>query len=384
MLPLYRGVLQGMKFEEAAEPYGYKPRLVAVGDGKFVNVIHLSGTMLKNDGDCGEIGTVHTAQRLHEGDILDKVIGHILVIDSGGGSSMAARQITNDISKLTKPVVAFVDGLACSAAYRAAAACSRIISADSNNMVGCIGTFIEIQGLPKRATLEDGEIYARIYADQASEKNADYEDALAGDFKLIKEGMLNPFNQEFMDYIRDHRLSVRDDQLHGRTYLAKDVVGTLVDSIGTEDDAIAAVVDLAKTSSINSNSNMDKPTNANSQQAADTVPVTAQTPAPVTTAPPSAPAATLDARIATLEADLASANETIATRDAALKTANETIATRDARIKELETALDPDPDPAATEPIAAPKTSDGNTPSDAGFAPEDSRKTIESVLGLIN
>ena len=60
-----------------------------------------------------------------------------------------------------------------------------------------------------------------------------------------KERVLNPHNERFKADIRKNRPNVSDDQLKGRTYEAKDVVGTLIDAIGRFDTAVAKVMELS-------------------------------------------------------------------------------------------------------------------------------------------
>ena len=109
--------------------------------------------------------------------------------------------------------------------------------------------------------MEDGSIVARIYADGADEKNIEFEKALDGDFKLIKERLLNPHNEQFKADVMTNRPTVKDDQLTGRTYPASEVIGTLIDSIGTLNDAIQKVVELA---SLQKKTN--QPTNTNNSK----------------------------------------------------------------------------------------------------------------------
>ena len=104
---------------------------------------------------------------------------------------------------------------------------------------------IELSGFSKYRRSEDGEIYCRIYADQASEKNLDYEQALEGNATLIKENILDPLCQQFITDMKTNRPGCADEQLHGKIYYAKDVIGSFIDSLGTLDDAVAAVVALA-------------------------------------------------------------------------------------------------------------------------------------------
>lgn len=242
------GLLQGLEFspEETVASYaiGHK-EFARIPQGRKVNVVNLMGTMMRDDGDCGQIGTRTLAQQINEADADPKVIGHILAVDSGGGASNSVDDLAEAISSATKPVVAYVDGMMCSAAMFAASYCASIIAHNEMDRVGCIGTLVQIEGWPKEVKESDGYIRLRIYADGSEEKNGEYEAALAGDFKLIKENTLNPLNERFKAAIRTNRPTVKEDQLKGRTYFARDAVGTLIDSLGDFDSAVAKVIEIS-------------------------------------------------------------------------------------------------------------------------------------------
>lgn len=150
------------------------------------------------------------------------------------------------IRSLKKPVIAWIDGMSASAAYYINSYCSHIMASRATDEIGCIGTLIQLHGVPRFGKMEDGSIVARIYADGADEKNIEFEKALDGDFKLIKERLLNPHNEQFKADVMTNRPTVKGDQLTGRTYPASEIVGTLIDSIGTLNDAIQKVVELSK------------------------------------------------------------------------------------------------------------------------------------------
>ena len=208
-------------------------------------MVNLEGTMLRDDGPCGMKGTRTIASELLKADSDPNIIGHILRIDSGGGAANSVPDLADAIRSCTKPVVAFVDGYMCSAAMYAGSYCSHIIANREEDRIGCIGTMVQLADWPKQARESDGYMHLRVYADGAEEKNDEYEAALEGDFKLIKERMLNPTNERFKADIKANRPSVREDQLKGRTYPARETVGTLIDSIGSFDTAVEKVIQLS-------------------------------------------------------------------------------------------------------------------------------------------
>ena len=216
----------------------------AIPQGNLISVVRLEGVMMR-DGDICQYGTRDVAQWLRQGDQDRRVLGSIVIVDSGGGAADSVRDLADAIQACNKPVVAYCDGYMCSAAYYAASYCGSIIAHDRRNMVGCIGTMIELGGYPMKSVDEDGYVRLRIYADGSEEKNSDYEKALEGDVKPIRENLLNPLAEDFRNDVKANRPTATDDQLKGRTYFAQDVVGTLIDGIGTLEDAVAKTLELS-------------------------------------------------------------------------------------------------------------------------------------------
>lgn len=243
-----QGLLMGLEFTQEDEmvqaAIGHKQN-PSIPRGRSINVVNLEGTMLRDDGPCGMVGTRTLAALIREADAKEEVIGHVLYIDSGGGAANSVPDLAEAIQACQKPVVAFVDGYMCSAAMYVGSYCRHIIANREDNKVGCIGTMIQLGDWPKQVKDSDGIIHLRVYADGADEKNEEYEKALEGNFSLIKERVLNPHNERFKADIRANRPNVNENQLRGRTYNAKDVTGSLIDAIGNFDSAVAKVLELS-------------------------------------------------------------------------------------------------------------------------------------------
>lgn len=216
----------------------------SIPEGYLVSVIRLEGVMMR-DGTMCQYGTREIAQFLLQGDRHSRVIGTILLVDSGGGAADSVRDLADAIKSCSNPVVAYCDGYMCSAAYYAASYCGAIMAHDRRNMIGCIGTMIEIAGYPKKSVDQDGYISLRIYADGSEEKNSDYENALEGNVNPIRENLLNPLAEDFRNDVKANRQAATDEQLKGRTYFAQDVVGSLIDGIGNMEDAVAKALELS-------------------------------------------------------------------------------------------------------------------------------------------
>lgn len=253
MLPVLKSILSGVPVSlEPEEKYNLSELIAArqagssfeSGQESKIHILHLQGTMFRYD-NCGMPGSKTMARALRQYDQDPSVIGHIIVADSGGGAASAVSDLAEAIRSCSKPVVGFIDGTAASACIYTLSYCQKLIAHQPMNFIGCVGVMVELSGFSRYHKDADGEIYARIYADQSSEKNLEYEQALEGNASVIKETCLNPLAEQFIQDMKANRPGCTDDLLKGKTYFAKDVVGSFIDSIGSMDDAIEAVLQLA-------------------------------------------------------------------------------------------------------------------------------------------
>lgn len=347
MAPILKGVLQGYitEFDKAPDPYRvkcaeYAPASSGKGGDfadKSVYVTYLTGTMMKYD-QCDAPGTRTIGQGLLDADRDPDIVGHIIIADSGGGAANAVPELADAIRACTKPVVAWVDGLAGSACMYAISYCSRILAHQPMDTVGSIGTILEISGYPKFHKDADGYVTARIYADAATEKNAGYEAALEGNFQVVKEERLNPMNDVFVNDMKANRPNLTPEQLSGRTYFAKDAIGSFIDAIGSFGDAVQAVLELAEEKAAAMNQN--NPKQSTTMPKYPTLMALASFAGLVLAADGTT---TLQAsQLEELEAALAGAagqQSIIDGLNQQLEQANATISERDARVTELESSL---------------------------------------------
>lgn len=255
--PLAMGAIAGAEFAEEPEPAINRPYTYSLQSGRstvyhpdhsksedsLVHVMPVRGIMLKHDMACGPVGTRTLAQRLMAADGDPSVVGHILVFETGGGTSSSVPELADAISGCQKPTIAWVDGMMCSAGQFAGSYCREIIASRPADLVGSIGTMIVYEGR-KSISEEDSAkvVHLRIYADDAGEKNQEFEAAInAMDVTLVKERILNPHNQAFIAEMQRLRPGITTEHLAGRTFRADQVLGALVDHIGSFDFAIERI-----------------------------------------------------------------------------------------------------------------------------------------------
>jgi protease-4 len=274
LLPILKGMVKGFKVDKGEEPQNHRSfrlnvrsgrRSTTSGSGakdlnsnngsalhgetnaKVINILPLRGILTKHDQDCGPRGTRTLGNRLLIADVDSSVIGHIMIIESGGGQVMAVPELTEAMMKCTKPIVVWVDGIAASAAYHISCYAKEIVASRDQDIIGCIGTMIVWEGRKSKSEgNKDGNIQVTIYADGSGEKNEEYEQAINEfNFKPARDRILNPLNAKFKSDVISQRPIVKQSQLTGKTYFAGEVVGTLIDSIGNFDFALQRVLAFA-------------------------------------------------------------------------------------------------------------------------------------------
>lgn len=207
-----------------------------------IAIISLRGDMMKEGTYCS-YGTEEIAAVMREAVMSPKIIGIRLDIDSGGGAVDAISPMLDAIrfaQSQHKPVVASCD-LCASAAYYVACHCDRIIADNAISAeFGSIGVMMQFPDYAKYYENMGVKIHT-IYSNLSSYKNAPFEAALKGDYKSIKEEMLDPLAREFQQAVRNNRRNLDekiDGILSGRMFFAADAKKHgLIDAVGNRDTA---------------------------------------------------------------------------------------------------------------------------------------------------
>jgi ClpP class serine protease len=206
-----------------------------------IAVINISGVITKQDQFCGPAGMKSKAELLCQCFDNDNISAVILVIESGGGEGMAMRLMDEALSKKNKPCGAFIDDLACSAAYGIASCCDIIYANNNLAQVGSIGTYITISDCTERLK-QMGVNLVEVYASASTDKNKDAKDAIAGNDKAIK-AKADVYNDYFLQMIERNRgeklTSGKDVWGTGKVYFAEVALSLgLIDGIDTLENFI--------------------------------------------------------------------------------------------------------------------------------------------------
>ncbi len=241
----------------AKKPYGIsEARTGSVEEGtntgsskkKKCMVVPLHGTMTKYD-NCTNYGTAGLAESIKRFADDSSVVGLVMDIDSGGGSSNAVPPLLEAIAYFKgtgKPIIAHCD-LCCSAAYWVASQCDAIYMDNKLSEVGSIGAYYMFvdDSAPNPTT---GERYITVYAEESSDKNYSYRQALEGNVKPAQEE-LSRLVSVFQEDVKSGRPNIKAKEsgvMTGRTFVTEDAITLgMADAQRTLAETVEAVFALA-------------------------------------------------------------------------------------------------------------------------------------------
>lgn len=236
------------EFGEAAPPEAAPQDSIAL--------INMVGAITKYD-YCGSAGVNTKIDLFNRALKNPNVKGVILRVDSGGGDGDATEVFANAIANADKPVVAFVDGTAASAAYKIIAGAKHIVMAGKSTEVGSIGAYVPFADFSKYYESKGINI-KRIYAPQSDEKNKPIEDLFKGSDEAMKK-YLKEYVQFFIDDVKQMRGSKLSDNtsiFKGAMFFGEAAIQNgLADHIGDLDFAASLILNEAEKND-NNNSNL--------------------------------------------------------------------------------------------------------------------------------
>lgn len=229
--------------------YSWEAALIKADPGSIA-VIPFSGPIMKED-SCGAAGTATRMNQIKQAANNPNIDAIILQIDSPGGEVSGTQQLAAAIKSITnKPVLTYVEDMMCSAALWIGTSANEVWASTKNDIVGSIGTMINFADMRKALDARGIKMH-EVYADASKDKNGVFKAAMDGDYKPIKEQLLNPLNDAFVSAVKANRAGKYDARSEniftGKTYMAGDAINNgLVDNIGTFEDVVERARQLAK------------------------------------------------------------------------------------------------------------------------------------------
>lgn len=186
------------------------------------------------------------------------IVSHVLKIDSGGGQGTNLETVAKFIrTELKKPVIAWFNGMACSAAYYIASAADQVYASQETDAVGSIGVMTSWMNMKPMFEKMGIEVH-QVYADGSEEKNADAREANEGNYDKLKANMLNPYRERFVATVREMRPQITEEKVFtGAIFTAKEAISLgLIDGIRTFNQVLSSATDPMAVGTVTNNLSM--------------------------------------------------------------------------------------------------------------------------------
>lgn len=223
---------------------GYTQMVPAKG-GKNIAMIRAQGTLMKSESSFGGTSTVQLRRDVRNAVADDTVSGILLAIDSPGGTVDGTYDLAADVKAAgrRKPVFAWVDGMAASAAYWMASQASQVFTGNPMSQVGSIGTYLAVYDYSAAAEKEGVKVH--LFTTGPLKGMGVPGTAITDDHKAHLQGRINEAQTFFDDAVRKGR-GLSAAQLDGvRTgaawFAAKAQELRLIDGIKSLDATLAAL-----------------------------------------------------------------------------------------------------------------------------------------------
>jgi capsid assembly protease len=230
-------------------------KMFASKDG--IAVIHADGTLVRRgsnmDADSGLIGYDYLLRQIKAAAHDPDIRGTFLLINSPGGHVSRMFEAANEIAMMAKseggkPIYAYLDEMACSAAYVLASACD-VIAAPRSAMAGCLGVMMNILDVSKayeKIGIQPFVIRSQ-WADLKSRPNPGEvmtEEALSGYQRLVDQA-----SDQLVEFVGAMRglsdQAIKDTR--GEVFSGTDMVRLgLVDEIASEREAWSMLLEEAR------------------------------------------------------------------------------------------------------------------------------------------
>lgn len=224
-----------------------------------IALINVNGSLMKYDGLCN-YGMLSMGDMVVEADKSENIEAIILKIDSPGGTVDGTKNFADIIKSTTKPVIAYIDGMMCSAALWIGTSADEVIASNSTDEIGSIGVMLSFADYSKMYE-DKGVKFHYIFADQSKDKGRNFLNSLEGDYKGIIKEELNPLADEFINAVKENRgnkLKNSAELFTGKTFFANDAKKYgLIDDIAKLNYAIERAYNLAKVKNNNKSNSLN-------------------------------------------------------------------------------------------------------------------------------
>lgn len=190
-----------------------------------VAVVPVSGPITKYNGECGEPGSIMRSSWLIDAQKRENISAAVLLMDTPGGEVRAINSSISVIQKMTKPVLAYVDGMAASLGVWITSAADEVYMSSEMDEIGSVGSYAQLADFKGYLESQGLKIH-EIYAPQSTDKNKGYRDAMGGDYEDVKKD-LSVHVDAFINYVKSNRPKAAENVEEwgtGKMFYAKDAI----------------------------------------------------------------------------------------------------------------------------------------------------------------
>lgn len=231
------------------QPISYMQRVEVAG--MALAVIHAAGTLMKAESSLDESSsTVVLRQDVRRAMSDASIAGVLVVLDSPGGTVAGTADLAADVAALAaaKPVIAFAEDLCASAAYWIASQAERIVANHGTAKIGSVGTLLAFYDYSKMAEREG--IEPVVISTGPLKGTAFPGTKVTDEQRSYLQGLIDQTQAFFAAAVADGRgmsIDAVNELATGGVFSASDALANgLIDGIGSMDEALAAVAQLAK------------------------------------------------------------------------------------------------------------------------------------------
>lgn len=219
---------RGSATDDATEDPGY----TMYGSVAKISMI---GHMTKGVSSLGGTSTIRTRQAIRKAAADERVRAIMLSIDSPGGTVAGTPDLAGDVAAAGgKPIWAHIDDLGASAAYYVAAGAERV-TANSNALVGSIGTVMVLQDASKMAEKEGVKVH--VLSTGPNKGTGTMGAEITAEQLTAEQEVVDDLGRQFVDHVnaqRGTKIKMGKGAADGRVFVAGKALGLgLIDAVQT-------------------------------------------------------------------------------------------------------------------------------------------------------
>lgn len=211
-------------------------------EDRIIHQIPLTGPITHAGTPCSW-GTLQMADQFRYADEHPNVVGHLVIIDTPGGSALAD-DLNEVFANARKPVVGLIRGMNASKGVWISSFIPYVFAEYPSVQIGSVGAYFSVYGY-RNGLIKDNMYSFEVYADHSKMKNIAYREAIQNDNLDPAKKLVNEIEERFRADVRKRWPNVPDDRLTGDMYDASEVVGQLVDGIKSYHDCVIYLFELA-------------------------------------------------------------------------------------------------------------------------------------------